>query len=86
MENIIIKKIFLHTPQDVKTFCNLMNTTPRNATVVVEHNEFTVSGRSILGMFSLNLSEPVTLKINIPDTKTDFDEKSFLESLKEWSV
>ena len=84
MENIIIKKILLRTPLDVKTFCNLMNTTPRNATVVVEHNEFTVSGRSILGMFSLNLSEPVTLRINIPDTETDFDEKAFLKSLKEW--
>ena len=86
MENIIIKKILLRTPLDVKTFCNLMNTTPRNATVVVEHNEYTVSGRSILGMFSLNLSEPVTLRINIPDTETDFDERAFLESLKEWSV
>ena len=86
MENIIIKKILLRTPQDVKMFCNLMNTTPRNATVVVEHNEFTVSGRSILGMFSLNLSEPVTLRVNIPDTEIDFDEKAFLESLKEWSV
>ena len=86
MENIIIKKIFLRTPQDVKTFCNLMNTVPRNATVVVEHNEYTVSGRSILGMFSLNLSEPVTLRVNIPDTETEFDEKAFLKSLKEWSV
>lgn len=86
MEDIIIKKIFLRTPQDVKTFCNLMNTTPRNATVVVEHNEFTVSGRSILGMFSLNLSEPVTLRVNIPDTETDFDEKAFIEALSKWSV
>ena len=86
MANLIIKKLLLRTPQDVKTFCNLMNTTPRNATVIVEHNKYTVSGRSILGMFSLNLSEPVTLRINIPDTETDFNEKAFLESLKEWSV
>ena len=86
MENIIIKKIFLRTPQDVKMFCNLMNTVPRNGSVIVEHNEYTVSGRSILGMFSLNLSEPVTLKVNIPDTETDFNEKAFLESLNEWSV
>lgn len=86
MENIIIKEIFLRTPQDVKMFCNLMNTVPRNGSVIVEHNEYTVSGRSILGMFSLNLSEPVTLKVNIPDTETDFDEKAFLESLKEWGV
>ena len=86
MENIIMKKIFLRTPQDVKMFCNLMNTVPRNGSVIVEHNEYTVSGRSILGMFSLNLSEPVTLRVNIPDTETGFDEKAFLESLKEWSV
>lgn len=86
MENIIIKKIFLRTPQDVKMFCNLMNTVPRNGSVIVEHNEYTVSGRSILGMFSLNLSEPVALRVNIPDTETDFDEKAFLESLNEWSV
>lgn len=86
MENIIIKKVLLNTPQDVKMFCNLMNTTPRNSTVVLEHNEYEVSGRSIQGIFSLNLSEPVTLKVNIPDTETDFDEKAFLESLNEWSV
>ena len=86
MENIIMKKIFLRTPQDVKMFCNLMNTVPRNGSVIVEHNEYTVSGRSILGMFSLNLSEPVTLRVNIPDTETEFNEKVFLESLNEWSV
>lgn len=86
MENIIMKKIFLRTPQDVKMFCNLMNTVPRNGSVIVEHNEYTVSGRSILGMFSLNLSEPVTLRVNIPDTETEFNEKAFLELLKEWSV
>ena len=86
MKNIIMKEIFLRTPQDVKEFCNLMNTVPRNASVIVEHNEYTVSGRSILGMFSLNLSEPVTLKVNIPDTETDFDEKEFLNALNEWSI
>ena len=86
MENIIIKKIFLRTPQDVKMFCNLMNTVPRNVSVIVKHNEYTVSGRSILSIFSLNLSEPVMLRVNIPDTETDFDEKAFLESLNEWGV
>lgn len=86
MENIIIKKIFLRTPQDVKMFCNLMNTVPRNGSVIVKHNEYTVSGRSILGMLSLNLSEPVALRVNIPDTETDFDEKAFLNALNEWSV
>lgn len=86
MENIIIKKVLLNTPQDAREFCILMNTTPRNATVYLEHNEYKVSGKSICGIFSLNLSEPVTLKVNIPDTETDFDEKAFLNALNEWSV
>ena len=78
MENIIIKKILLRTPQDVKTFCNLMNTTPRNATVVVEHNEYTVSGRSILGMFSLNLSELLHLELIFPIQKQTLMKGHFL--------
>lgn len=87
MDILIIKDVLLSTPQDVKDFCNLMNTTPRAASIVVKHNEYTVSGRSILGMYSLNLSEPVTVKIIVPVNESkNFDEESFLNELKKWSV
>lgn len=63
MKDMITKQIKLVTPQDVKEFCFAASGLPRNVSAVVSHNEFRVDGKSILGMFGLNLSEPVTLTI-----------------------
>ena len=71
------------TSRDIHRFAYFVQGLSSNVYV---SGDRTVNAESILGMFSLNLSEPVTLRVNIPDTETDFDEKAFLESLKEWSI
>ena len=59
MNDVIFKRIMLQTPQDVKAFCYAMSEFPRNVNVKVQHDTYVVDGKSILGMFSLDLSKPV---------------------------
>ena len=67
MNDVIFKRIMLQTPQDVKAFCYAMSEFPRNVNVKVQHDTYVVDGKSILGMFSLNLSDPVTVVIESKD-------------------
>ena len=59
MNDVIFKRIMLQTPQDVKKFCYSVSSLPRNVSVKVKHDTYVVDGKSILGMFSLDLSNPV---------------------------
>lgn len=83
MKDMITKQIKLVTPQDVKDFCFAASGLPRNVNVVVSHNEFRVDGRSILGMFGLNLSEPVTLIIT---SENDLDKGKIDKIFALWEV
>lgn len=85
MGTIIVKKLLFVTAQDVKDFCTAANTLPRNADIYLEHNEFKVSGKSIAGIFSLDLSNPVTMTVSIPDS-LEFDTDKFLGSVSRWCV
>lgn len=67
MNDVIFKRIMLQTPQDVKNFCYSVSSLPRNVSVKVKHDTYVVDGKSILGMFSLNLSDPVTVVIESKD-------------------
>ena len=67
MNDVIVKQILLKPPQDVKAFCYAMSEFPRNVNVKVQHDTYVVDGKSILGMFSLNLSDPVTVVIESKD-------------------
>ena len=58
MNDVIFKRIMLQTPQDVKNFCYSVSSLPRSISVKVKHDTY-VDGKSILGMFSLDLSKPV---------------------------
>lgn len=77
--NVIERRIYLKTPQDVKDFCYAASALPRTVSVKVTHNEYIVDGKSILGMFSLNLSQPVTVQfvgnkdLNYGDIKSLFN-------------
>ena len=81
-----ICRVKLIRPMDVSDFVATASSCPKEIEIIASHGKYDVDARSTMGMFSLNLSEPVTLRVNIPDTETDFDEKAFLKSLKEWSV
>lgn len=55
-------KVRLNTVKDVQRFVAAMDKIP-NEKVTLSRDVYCVDARSIMGVFSLNLSEPVTLKI-----------------------
>lgn len=67
MNDTIIKKVQLNTPQDVKDFCYAMGSFPRNVSIKAKHESFVSDAKSILGMLALNLSEPIQIVFESAD-------------------
>lgn len=74
-------RAFLKTPTDVKELSQMANIVPRNIEVKALHDNFVVNARSILGLFSLNLSEPITLIFD-----SVYGSEEFLNNFNEWRV
>jgi phosphotransferase system HPr-like phosphotransfer protein len=70
------KKIQLNSIEDVKKFVNLVNTYPCDIDMVA--GRYTIDAKSIMGIFSLDLSKPIDVVIN--DDK--YSEKFFNEIAK----
>ena len=83
MNDVIAKRIFLKTPQEVKAFCYAMSEFPRNVSVKVQHDTYVVDGKSILGMFSLDLSQPVDV---IFESITLLDPDKVNKAIYPWEV
>lgn len=66
-------KIKLAEISDVKEFSQIMLTCPKSADIV--SGRYTVDAKSIMGIFSLNLSNPVELRI-------DGDEDEVADTIK----
>ena len=64
MANFQDIKIKLSTIKDVKDFCSLANKS--SGTVTLTSGRFTVDGKSIMGIMSLDLSKPVSLTAEEP--------------------
>ena len=73
--------IKLKTIDDVKEFVNICS--KYEVDIDVKQGKFTVDGKSILGIFSLNLIEGLSVYILTPDEKIaeDFKRKIF-----KWNV
>lgn len=73
--------IKLKTIDDVKEFVNICS--KYDMDIDVKQGKFTVDGKSILGIFSLNLIEGLSVYILTPDEKVaeDFKRKIF-----KWNV
>lgn len=57
-------KVKLDTVTDVREFVNTACNCPYGTSVVLKRDDYTwVDGKSIMGLFSLNLSEPVIMAI-----------------------
>lgn len=54
-------KVFLHTISDVKEVATIAGSIPEQVNVVIKSGTYVVDAKSLMGIFSLNLSEPVTL-------------------------
>ena len=55
----MVKKVDLSKVESVKEFVEIAKS--KTNEVVLKHNKWVVDGKSILGIFSLNLSTPVEL-------------------------
>ena len=66
----------LNTVNDAIKFTKIAQN--QNGDIFVKHNSYVVDGTSILGILSLNLSEPVTVEMV---EKSDGEANSFLAEL-----
>lgn len=72
-------KIFLDTIQKVKDFVNVI--TVMDGDFDIASGKYLVDAKSILGIFSLDLSRPMTLRI-----ETQEDEQAVKEKLKQFTI
>lgn len=80
MEEFIMKtlKVKFDTIEQIKEFVNEIQAL--DADVDLVHNRYVVDAKSIMGIFSMDLSRPLDLVIHSDDAKTiDFVEKSARE-------
>lgn len=74
-----VMEIKLSTANDVKEFVNVAMRCPYQ--IDVKHGRYIVDGKSIMGLFSLNLSEPLTVMIPMTANK-NYVKNAF----KKWEV
>lgn len=74
--------IELKTIQDVKDFVEV-SSTYHDSEIVIKQDRYRVDGKSILGIFSLNLLEPVKVII---DSENDNSKISFYNNIQQWRV
>lgn len=74
-------KINLNTVEKVKRFVSIITAVPCNCDIISESRRYIIDAKSIMGIFSLDLSKDLTLKIycenitmvnNIKDRIADF--------------
>lgn len=73
-------KIKLSTVSDVSEFVNICSTY-HNANIDVKQGRHVINGKSILGVFSLNLLEPLNVEIEVE--KADSRTK-FIKDIERW--
>ena len=67
MNDVIIKRVFFKTQNDVIMFSYAMSGFPNKIKVTVKHGDKERDAKSILGLLSLNLSEPVDVNFESKD-------------------
>lgn len=80
-------KILLTTIKDVQNFSECCSALPKNVSVTALHGKYIVDGKSMLGIMSLNLSDPIDLVIK-DDNSGNYDEKiaEFFRKIKRWET
>ena len=80
--NSIVIQIKLSTYKDVKEFIDITNSFPMTVDIELFHNRYRVDGRSIMGVYSLNLTEPIGAEI-ISDYELP---QKYAEQLSKWII
>ena len=59
-----ICRVKLIRPMDVSNFVAAASCCPKEIEIIASHGKYDVDARLIMGMFSLNLSEPITITMS----------------------
>lgn len=65
-------KVFFKEIEEVKTFCDICS--KYDFDVDLYTGKYVVNAKSIMGIFSLDLSKPVCMKVDCPDGSPFFNE------------
>lgn len=60
-------EIFLKSIVDIKNFVNIVNT--YDFDIDLESGRYTIDAKSIMGIFSLDLSKPINMHVHTSDTQ-----------------
>jgi phosphotransferase system HPr-like phosphotransfer protein len=77
--NMNTYKLFLGTPEDVKKFANRILGMESDASIRSEDRKYCVDAKSIMGIFSLDLTKDLILEIN-------GDEPQFIQDINEMGI
>lgn len=77
-----ICRVKLIRPMDVSNFVAAASCCPKEIEIIASHGKYDVDARSIMGMFSLNLSEPITITMSGETNLLNTYSKAF----NKWSV
>lgn len=75
-------KININTIEKAKEFVSICSKY-HNGDILVKQNKYAVDGKSTLGIFSLNLVEPVKV---IMDSENDNSKIGFYDEIQKWKV
>lgn len=81
-EFAIVISVLLTTPKDVFDFAHAASQIPHDVSVDAIHGSYAVEARSVMGVLSLNLSEPITIKI----VGSDASAEKYVEYFSKWIV
>lgn len=76
--------ILLNTVEKVKDFVNI--TSRLQNEVFVKSGRYVIDGKSLMGMFSLDLSKPVELEIGYIEGQNEKEVNDYIAKMKEFSL
>nr|DAG25584.1 MAG TPA: Catabolite control protein A [Caudoviricetes sp.] len=84
IESIATFKVQLVTIKDVEEFVQISSTCPKSTEILVKRGRFVIDGKSLMGLFSLNLSEPIDVEIKSTENSTVIS--NLLNQFNKWRV
>lgn len=73
-EKTVCKNVLINSIEKVKQFCTISNEAPFDVDLI--SGRYTIDAKSIMGIFSLNLSNPIEMVAHC-DINSDHGEKFF---------
>ena len=84
IESIATFKVQLVTIKDVEEFVQISSTCPKSTEILVKRGRFVIDGKSLMGLFSLNLSEPIDVEIKSTENSSVIS--NLLNQFNKWRV